>query len=288
MTQFLAPDLRPMEDVIVLTTLGVRFWDAARDVRVDDGLVVRARSDLAPREVKQARVTRSGVYAFTGLPRLRDIEYPFPPRPILGGAGAFLSLPFVVDVEDPRGRFQPVAFRVDVPFLGVYPTGLVGGVPGPAPGFFLFSAPGRATPAKLAAVRVTLVVAATAEPASHAVVELTLPGGRVVFALAGEDGQATAIFPYPPFAASLAAPMTPEQARAPATLPLTVRVLYEPVRQAPLLPGLPPDIAELFQQAPVAIEPNAGNAPVNQLDATLVFGRDLVLRTDSEPHLLIG
>jgi hypothetical protein len=277
-----------MEDVVIFTSLGIRFWDAARDIRVDEGLVVRARPEDAPREVRQARVTRSGVYAFTGLHGLRDTEYPFPPAPVLGSPGPLPVRSFIVDVVDALGRFLPMAFRVDAPFLGVFPTGIVNGAPGDTPGFFLFSAPSRVTPAKLAGVRVSLVVAATDAPASHAVLEISLPDGGPVYALAGEDGQATAIFPYPPFAASLATPRTTEEARAPASWEIDVRVRYEPAGQGPLLPGLPPDAAELFQQAFVDVRPTAAGAPVDHVDASLAFGRDLVLRTDNQAHLLIG
>lgn len=288
MTQYFAPPSRLMERVVSFTTLGVRFWDAARDARLDDGLVVRARLDGAPREVRQADVTHAGVYAFRRLPRMHDVEYPFPPEPVLGSSVVLPAIPFIVDVRDTKGRFVPMAFRVDVPFRGVFPTGFVNGTPGDVPGFFLFSAAGRATPAKLAGVRMSLALEATGAPASHAVAELTLPDGSLVYAVAGEDAQATAIFPYPVFDATPATPLTPDQARAPAAWPLSLRVLYEPARQAPLGDGLPPDTAELFQQAPVNIRGSAANPPADHIDITLVFGRDLVLRTDDQPNLLIA
>jgi hypothetical protein len=277
-----------MERVVSFTTLGVRFWDAARDTRIDDGLVVRARLDGAPHEVRQADVTHAGIYAFRRLPRMHRVEYPFPPEPVLGSGPLPPAVPFIVDVRDPRGRFVPMAFRVDVPFRGIFPTGFVNGAPGNVPGFFLFSAPNRATPAKLAGVRMSLALEATGAPASHAVAELTLPDGSLVYAVAGDDGQATAIFPYPAFDATPPTPLTPDQARAPATWPLSLRVLYEPARQAPLGDGLPPDTAELFQQAPVNILTSAANPAAGNLAITLVFGRDLVIRTDDQPDLLLA
>lgn len=287
MTNSAAPNLRQMEEIVILAPLGIRFWDVASDSRVDEDLIVRARPAASPREISTAQANRSGIYTFRNLSRLHDVEYPA--TRVLGTGAPLPSRPYIVDVQDQLGRFVPVAFRVDLPFLGVFPAGPLGGAPADStPGFFLFSAATRTPPAKLAVARITLLLEATGEPAANAIVELTLPDGSLVNAIADADGQVTAMFPYPAFAASLATPMTPEQARAPATWSLSLRVLFEAARQTPLLPDLPPDIAELLQQAPVNIWPTVAGPSVNQLDVTLVFGRETILRTENQPHLLVG
>lgn len=120
--------LRPLEEVRIVTVLGIRFWDAARDSQVSDGLVVSARAEgtTAPRVT--AFRTLSGVYAFQGLPGLHDLEYP--PPGATPAASPPLTARLIVEVEDTEDRFVPVAFAVEVPlpYRGVLTTA-VGGSP---------------------------------------------------------------------------------------------------------------------------------------------------------------
>ena len=285
MIDLLAPQLRPLETVLIVTPLGIRFWDAARDVAVDSGLVVHARPETAPTETGKATRTRSGVYAFFGLPRMRAVEYPLTDGPASPPTGRY-----IVDVTDSERRFVPVAFQVDVPFEGIYPVGL-GASPagGGAPGFYLFSSATRITGADLAVVRATLVEAATAAPAAHAVVELTLPDGSRVIGLADAAGQVAVAFPYPRFATVISSPPRSTQAaREPPDWPIPVRIQYAPAAQVMLLPDLPPDLGSLLTQAGTDIWASASGPPGAELSASLVFGRELVLRTDDGPSLLIG
>jgi hypothetical protein len=288
MTGSLHPPLVPLEQVIVFSPLGIRFWDGSRDASVSDGLVVRARPRTAPGQVVTARSTRTGVYAFFGLPRLRAIEYP-PASLAEAGSPPFVER-FVVDVTDTQRRFVPVAFQVDVPHLGVF----VGGAPasppelGP-PGFYLFSAVTRTPPPTLAVVRAALAEQSSGTPAAHAVLELTLPDGRLEIGVADAVGQVVAIFPYPTFEATLASPPRSSQAALePPEWPINVRARYAPGSQNSLEPSLPPDLGSLFAQATAAIWSSAAGPPVAELGATLVFGRELVLRTDAESTLLVG
>lgn len=286
MTDLLAPPLRPLETILIVTPLGIRFWDAAHDTAVGPGLVVRARPEAGPGEARTAVPTRSGVYAFFGLPRLRAAEYPPADRP----ASPPITERFIVDVADLERRFVSVAFRVDVPFAGIYPIGLGASPPaGGAPGFYLFSAATRPATAGLAVVRAALAEAATGAPAAHAVVELTLPDGRRVFGVADAAGQVALMFPYPRFATALSSPPRSAQAaREPPEWPVTARVRYAPADQVVVLPSLPPDLASLFAQAAAAVWASASGPPDSELTASLVFGRELVLRTDDGPTLLVG
>ena len=57
--------------------LGIRFWDAATDSQVHDGLAVRAWPADSPELVAEAFLTRSDIYAFRDLPgpsRLRGTQ----------------------------------------------------------------------------------------------------------------------------------------------------------------------------------------------------------------------
>jgi hypothetical protein len=290
MTDLLAPSVTVMERVITYTPLGIRFWDAARDTEVVDGLVVTARQGSHPERSVRAVATRSGVHAFFGLPGLRSIEHPSDPQ--TGLASPPQVERYIVDVIDPLRRFVPVAFQVDAPFEGVFPVGVAagGGAPGGGvPGFFLFPSATATTSAALAVVRADIIDASTDAPASHAVVELTPVGGSRVFGIADNAGRVTLMFPHPRFApAVLSPPPTPLDARQPPSWAATVRVRFQRAAQASLGPDLPPDLASLFAQPTAPIWATSAGPPAMDLGVTLVLGQETVLRTDGEPRLLVG
>jgi hypothetical protein len=272
--------------VLVVTPLGIRFWDAARDVAVTSGLVVRARPEAAPGEPRPATPTRSGVYAFFGLPGLRSVEYP----PGDGPTSPPSVTRFIVDVADAEHRFVPVAFLVDVPYAGIFPIGLGASLPGTgAPGFYLFSAATRQGSTDLAVIRATLVERLTGAPAAHAVLEATLPDGGRVLGLADADGQVAVLLPYPRFATVVGSPpVSAGAARQPPEWPLAVRVRYGPAGQTVLRPDLPPELGSLLAQPFVQIWPGASGPPDSELATSLVLGRELIVRTDDGSTLLVG
>jgi hypothetical protein len=196
----------------------------------------------------------------------------------------------IVDVIDPERRFVPVAFEVEAPYEGIFPTGPAPASPGSGvPGFYLFSASTRTTEATHAIVRATLVERGSGAPAAHAVLELTLPDGHREYGLADATGQVAAIFHYPRFTTVVSSPpQTAETTHHSPEWPLIVRVRYAPSSQVQLLPSLPPDLRSLFAQPSADVWTAASGPPDTELGASLVFGRDLVLRTDSEAMLLVG
>src|SRR5687767_11723341 len=114
------PNLAPrLERVTVLTPLGIRFWDAARDVQVDDGLEITARPEGRPESTPvRAFKTASGAFAFQGLPGLEAFEHPpesagEPEWPDPADAERF-----VIRVHDRLGRFLPVTFTAPAPHRG--------------------------------------------------------------------------------------------------------------------------------------------------------------------------
>ena len=288
MNDLLAPRLLPLERVIVFTLLGIRLLDAATGGPITDGLSVRARPPSAPDQVARAEPTWAGVYAFHRLPGLRHLVYP--DEPVLGRASSPETRRYVVDVRDASGRFVPVAFEADAPYEGFFSLGLNGSPPADAaPGFYLFPAVTRSPAAALAVVRATLVDRASGAPAAHAVLELTLPNGGREFGLADDEGRVVATFAYPRFAPTvLSPPQSADAAREPAGWTLTARVRYQPGAQISLLPDLPPDFVSLFGQSDAPIWATAAGPPAGALDVGLVFGQEVVLRTDEEPRLLVG
>jgi hypothetical protein len=281
-----------LESVGTLTPLGIRFWDAVTDAPVTDGLDVRARPETSGARPVQAFRTTSGVYAFAGLPGMRQVEHRDPdahegfPAP---------TTRFLVQVTDRRRRFLPTLFGVMVPHQGVYPTGAVysppdGGPPaGGFPGFYLFSSCVRPVTPGIAAVRARLVDrdrplgGGAYEPASHALLEVQV-GGRRWFGVADDRGVVLVLLPYPRFTGSIgASPPDPGQ-----SWELTVRVRYQPE-----LVTIPP-WSEVPRFETVAGQSDGGIWPTRSLRVSswqrlLRLGEELELRTGGHamPELLI-
>lgn len=283
-----------VERLSIVTPLGIRFWDPAYDVAVDDRLIVVALPFGADRPATTGLRTSSGVYAFHGLPGLHDLEYPRGDQDSPGSLPA--TVQFQIVVSDTAARFLPASFAVDVPFRGIYPTDLP--APGAAglPGFYLFSAPTREATPLLAAVRAQLserLDETTERPAAHAVLQIDAPHGDTWVGVADERGAVAVLFPYPTFAvaaggslASLAPNAIPQQ-----NWPLTLRVLYQPSALSFPVGTLLPELRSVLAQAPAAIWTQRLAPPgevLASLPATLVFGQELIVRSGSESVLMVG
>jgi hypothetical protein len=279
--------VKHLEEIRFLTLLGIRFWDAALDEQVRDGLTVAARREAAYGSWVSAFRTASGLYAFRHLPGLRDYE--------TGARDPLASPPdrtdFVVRIDDRTGRYVPALFRValPLPYPGIYPVD-VGSPPGgePAvPGFLLFSAPTRAAAPGLAVVRARLVDRASLQPAAHAVLEVEANGDRWR-GIADARGQVAALFPYPMMDVQLhSSPpgllSTPLQEQQ---WDVTVRVGCGPPLDVPEWQGLP-DVASILHQPPALFWPTVGSGPVDESTWTLTYGQELILRTGDRSDLWI-
>ena len=275
----------PLETVTRTALLGVRFWDRVSGQLIADGLqVVETATGTA------ALSGPSGVFAVHDLPGLQASAFG-------SGDDAFWSSPPVEEycvfhVTDTQGRFLPFAFTADVPVRGLFADdcGVVasphdattGAVP-------LFSTPSRVAPSGIAAVRADLKDAVTGDEAAWAVLEVSLNGAAVYRGVADEHGRTAVLLPYPkpPWHAS---PPPGSRALSDQTWPVTLSVRYSGASASPPFPdpasGEPPDLcAVLTQPAGTLLASASPEAPLGA--QTLVFGRELVLRTGDGPDLLV-
>ena len=277
-------ELVPLERLAIFTPLGVRFWDAAREVAVGPGLQLEAWPEDAPSLRRRGSLTHAGIYILQGLPGLATVERTTDGDP---PASPPISRRFVVEVRDEQERFVPVVFRVDLPYRGIYPTAGLGSPGDRPPGFYLFSAPTRPS-IGLAVLRAELVEPGGA-PAAHAVVEVEGPRATW-YGVANADGVVAVIFAYPPFGATppTSPPRPAAEARQPQRWPITVRVRYQPsARVVP--PGSDlPDLASIFAQGFAPIRPAAAAPAVFALIEELEFGSELVLESAPRAQLLVG
>jgi hypothetical protein len=293
---FVLFDLGPgRERLRIFTPLGIRFWDPAVDRPVGDGLRVTARPAGRPGRGRLATLTASGVYAFFGLPGLRDIEYP-KDDPL--GASPLTVRRFVVEVEDGLGRFLPATFAVDAPYLGIFPT--EPGLPTGAPGVFLFSAPTRPILSTAAVVRASLEAISavdgvtTRRPAAHTVLEVSPPGGPTRVGVADARGEVAVVFPYPSFATAInggggGSPLRSPVGSAGRRWPLRLRVRHDPGTLTVHPGSTVPDLRSILEQGAASLRPSrlGTGAFVAEARVDLVFGQELVVRTDGGPTLEI-
>jgi hypothetical protein len=273
--------VRVLERVRTFAPLGIRFWDAALDVPVDDRLVVHAWLRGAPNPPVRAVRSPGGVYAFHGLP-----GQPRTPgdRPELEGEPREYS----VAVDDPSGRWLPAAFGVTLPlgYRGEFLSAPAGSPPESGGRAYLFPAAGRVAPPGLAAIRADLVDEATGAPAAWAVLAATVAGVTRT-GIADERGRVTLLLPFP--TPDRLRDSSPPAAAGPAEWPATVTARWEPGALRHLFPereGLDPAWAArpslrsiLDEQGGALLRSEEGQDAAAEWADTLVHGRELVLRT---------
>jgi hypothetical protein len=251
--------------------LGLRFWDAVGQRMIGDGLEVIASPASDPAQQIAAYPNRSAIYVLRNLPGLYAAEH---------GAGdeAYWaapppSRPFTIMVRDRMQRFLPFRFDVQAPSRGLYgwpcaptsPPDALAAVP-------LFSAPARAIPFGMAVIRAQLRTAA-GRPASWALLEGRVNGGPPARGLADKAGAVALIFAYPQLPTTGPRPPLTQQTW---TIQLSAR--YRPVTPPPEQP----DICDLLDQPEASMWSDAAQTqPLTS--ATLVYGRELVLRTRKDP-----
>lgn len=285
---------RVVESTTHFTCLGIRFWDPVAGKPVDNDLSVTARPQNGAGTVRAAMVTRSGVYAFSRLPGLREIEqgafeeYPMTSPPV--------QKRFIVEVRDPGRRFVDVGFTVDLPldYPGLYLSRHPHSPPGSIPrGVNLYSAVTRTPPAMVVAVRGELFDRENEQPAAHAVVCAHTEDGFQWYGLADAQGRFVAFLPYPTLIGGIGGSPA-AQSRTPLhrqTWPLSVSVCYAPHLVRPLPASTINEYSTVLNQPPARIWPvlpESGGTARNTLDIQLGYGQDVILKTAGHSKLMVS
>jgi hypothetical protein len=276
-----------LEQFRTFTVLGIRFWDAAREAQITDGLRVAIRPMSNPTQAPVlAFQTASGAYAFQRLPGLRSWE-----NGEQAANSPLTEIAFVVAVTDTRLRYLPAVFRVDLPlpYLGLYRPG--GEAASPledmaATHFYLFSAPSRTPPSGMAVIRAQLYDGDNGHPAAFALVEVS-SATESWFGLAAENGSTAVIFPYPTFSKSLGGE-SPLSLASEQQWPLTVRIYYQPEVLEFLLDYQVPDLHSIRRQGQAPLFPIVGGPAEDEQQIQLFFEQETVLASDGLSHLLIA
>lgn len=280
-----------IETVQRVTPLGVAFHDLLTDTRVTDGLAVSARPAEHVGRFRASTPSFSGVHVISGIPGLRDAEFP---RPAPGQRGDFDDLPSAgmqldVLVEDRFRRFLPTVVQLDAPRRGVALaadalsgcSALVWSVPTDTP-MFLMSGPERSIPSTSAVVRACLRDRVTGAPAAHAVLVVETAASRFV-GVADRLGNVVVAFAYPSFESATTPGSTPAGSHGIPTAeqhwPVTIDIRWDP--QALGFPsGVDiPRVHTVFCQRAGSIHPDDSGPATATTAATLEYGVPLMLRT---------
>jgi hypothetical protein len=284
--------VRVIETVQRTTPLGVAFFDLLTDAPITDGLLVSVRPSAHTGRFRAGTPTPSGVHVLSGIPGLRDVEFPrVAPgeRADLDDLPSGADIPVDVLVEDRLRRFLPTVLTVNAPHRGVVTAAdalagcasLVWSVPAETP-MFLVSGPDRSIPSTTAVVRACLRHRTTMTPAAHAVLVVECAGQRVV-GVADAGGNVVVAFPYPGFAAAAVPGSIPAGSHGVPTAEQHWSVTVD-VRWAPTTLSFPagveiPRVHTVFcQRAGTVVDHDAGPA-TSTLDAQLAYGVPLVLGT---------
>jgi hypothetical protein len=274
-----------LERLSRVTPLGIRFWDEVAHAVVSDGLIVDVYPAAQPQRRATAFPNASGTFVLPQLPGPRVPEEEF-------GAGdptfwnGVRPRPFVVEVSDRRGYYQPFALDISLPLQGLaMPTFVMPASP-PADVIPLFPTSSRPIPAGAAVVRADLrtpVAAAgggTARgPAAWAVVEVQVGAAPPVRGIADRDGRVAVLLPYPEPMPSPARPTSPPYPTGTSLMeqewPVRLTVFFEPALPTPDVPVLRRTLEQPLATA--WVEDGGGARPLG--DQVLRYGRELIVRS---------
>ncbi len=149
-------EYRHLETVSRKSLLGIRFWDPALNAKIGFGLdAVLYPLDNIRKRVS-ANYTRSGIYAFNNIPGMYDVETQSQDE---AAASPPASRQYVLEVQDTRERFAPVALQIELPlpYNGLFLVDDDSGSPATAPrGFILYSSINRPAAAGSASIVIRL------------------------------------------------------------------------------------------------------------------------------------
>jgi hypothetical protein len=272
-----------------LAPLGLRFRDPVTGAPVGGGLSVAAYSPQSPWKRIQGFANSSGVYVFHRLPGLEGVSWADGDAEFWQAPPA--TMPFIIEVSDPRNHFLPCTFEVRAPARDVYVWQPPPGSPVEPAGMVpLFSSSDRPVPAGMAVIRADLREEG-GTPAAGALLEACLDGKTLGRGLADERGRVALFFPYPqvpdfasgPDEESGSLPAPPPVPLTEQTWQLELRACYRWDESVPA----PADLSRLLAQAPARLWANLSPA-VPLASQTLCFGRELVVRSELKSFLYIS
>lgn len=281
-----------LERISCKTLLGIRFWDVALNSQVGDGLQVSLHAQENTRKKISAFRTRSNVYAFASIPGMIQQE---------AHAETEISSPaltrsFIVEVQDAQRRFSPAAFIVDLPlpYDGIFLVDDNSSSPALTPrGFNLYSSAHRIAAPQFTFLRGDLLDRNSGQPAAYAVVRVENEEGFSWYGIADEEGKFAVMLPYPLLHIAFgSSPPTSDGIRlVERTWNVTVTVLYEPLNLTPLPGSDLPEYSSILSQGQAFLyteSPDTDVGEVSELQAELVYGRDVVITTAGFSELYVS
>jgi len=264
-----------------VTPLGIRLWDDATHMAVSEGLVVTVFPPAQPERRATARPNAINTFVLPQLPGPRVPEEEFG-----DGSDAFWRQvqprPFVIEVIDRRGYYQPFTLDLLLPFKGHAVPASVATASPPSEVVSLFPTASRPIPAGIAVVRADLETPlgdGRRAPASWAVMEVQVGTTPPVRGLADRNGRVAVLLPYPEPMPGPARPSSPPYpggtSLAEQEWPVRVTVFYEPVAPAPDIPNLDRALEQLPAMA--WVEDAGGRRPLG--DQVLQYGQELIVRS---------
>lgn len=282
-----------LERVRRRTLLGIRFWDPALDAQIADDLRVTLSPLDNPGKIVVAYRTRSGIYAFDGIPGMQEQE--------TGSSGVDLSSPptqrsYILTVDDPGGQFTTVAQVVNLPlpYSGLFLVDDEFGSPDSRPrGFNLYSAVSRLPQSQYVFVRGDLIDAQSSAPAAHALVRVITEEDISWFGIADDLGRFCVMMPYPFLHITYGSspPVNDGVRLFQRAWNIRVSVMYAPGAQV-AVPGTDtPGYFSVLGQGQSLVylhSPGSAAGEASEISTQLNYGRDLVVSTDGFSELYVS
>jgi len=287
-------EYRLLETVTRRTQLGIRFWDPAMNEQIRSGLQAALYPSDNQRKKVVATRTRSGNYVFNEIPGMLELE-------TLNNEDASVASPadskqYVLEVSDSLRRFSSVALRVELPlpYNGLFLVGDNNSSPTVAPrGFNLYSSINRRDASQFIFVRGDLLDRNTNQPAAHALVQVETEDEFSWYGISDAHGKCAVMMPYPYLSIAFgSSPPSSDGLRLfQRTWALNISVFYQPLGLESL-PGTElPDYSSVLTQSQASIyleSPDTDVGEVAQMQADLVYGRDLVVKTNGYSELYVS
>lgn len=295
--------IRVLDTVTRTAPLGVRFWDAATQRPVTDGIVVTAFSHGRPDRLLTLARNASGNHVLHTAPELARSAWGDGTASFWAALGERVG--FTLEVRDGAGRFLPVRLEATLPHRGFFEPSCIASPPAspiepiaidtqvPAGFVPLFSAAGRAGIGTQAVIRAALRHGDETVPAAWAVLVAEVQGRVAGVGIADRRGDLAMLFPFPELErrpSATGSPVdSPPAVQQTGALPVlatdvTLRVFYSGTPD--MARETAPDFCALMAQPERRLA--ASLSPVTELGSVrLVLGRELWLQSEGATQLYV-